>query len=260
MNMFTHLEIETQGDCNRTCDTCLRQTYPDKDNGTHQGRFPVTTKIGQGMKMPINTFKKIIDQAVDYGFEGTVCLQHYNEPLLDERIAELARYVKSKNAADKKKPFTQVSMCTNMDLITEETAKELDGVMDQLQIALYMPIEKQEKREKYLLNLFPNTRLDFTKGVHIVTHFSPFRNTEESVRSAQNRPCFIGNNSLMFAYNGTVLHCCDDYVGHFGLGNINTTSIKEIWESEKLKQLVEDLSLPGGRMKHSYCSTCPRPG
>ena len=249
------MEIETQGDCNRTCNTCLRQSYIHKDNVTHQGRFPVTTKIGQGTKMPTATFESIIDQTADMGFSGNICLQHYNEPLLDERLPELAQYVK-----DKVESVRQVSACTNMDLITEETAEKLDGVMDQLQVALYMPREKQIKREKYILSLFKKTRIDFTQGVHIITHYSPFRNTKEAVESSQGRPCFMGNNSMMFAYDGTVLHCCDDYVGHFGLGNINTMTLKEIWESKKLRQLIEDLSVPGGRMKYSYCSTCPRSG
>jgi radical SAM protein with 4Fe4S-binding SPASM domain len=257
MKKFTHLEIETQGDCNRTCGTCLRQTYIDKDNGTHQGRFPVTSKEGRGIKMPTTTFERIIDEAIEYGFVGAVCLQHYNEPLLDERIVELAKYVKSKNTGDRF-PVTQLSMCTNMDLITEELAKELDGVMDQLEVALYMPLEKQEAREKYILSLFPNTKVDFTKGVHYITHYSTFTNTADAVTEAILNPCHMNRNALMFAYNGTVLHCCDDYVGHFGLGNINTSSVKDLWESEAHKELLAKLSLPGGRLNYNYCSTCPR--
>ena len=253
MNIFTHLEIETVGSCNRTCKTCLRQTYVNKENPTHYGRFPVTSKVGEGMKMPTATFKGIIDQAVDMGFDNTVCLQHFNEPLLDERLAELGEYVKSR--PEIKGPL---SACSNMDLITEEKAKELDGLFDHFVVALYMPEEKQVEREKYLLNLFKKTRLDFTKGVHLITHYSPFNNRDEVIEERSKLPCTHYNPMLIIAYNGTILHCCDDYVGHFGLGNVNTMTLKEIWESKKHSDLVETLSKHGGRMHHPYCANCPR--
>jgi radical SAM protein with 4Fe4S-binding SPASM domain len=253
MNVFTHLEIETVGSCNRTCGTCLRQTYAKKDNPTHYGRFPVTSKIGEGMKMPTSMFKRIIDQAVDMGFDNTVCLQHFNEPLLDERLPELGEYIKSKPQIK-----GALSACSNMDLITEEAAKELDGLFDHFVVALYMPREKQIEREKYLLNLFKKTRLDFTQGVHVVTHYSPFSNTTGIIEEQQHKPCTHYNPMLIIAYNGTILHCCDDYVGHFGLGNVNTMSLKEIWEGKVHQELVETLSKPGGRLNYSYCSVCPR--
>ena len=253
MNIFTHLEIETVGSCNRTCNTCLRQTYIDKDNPTHYGRFPVTSKIGEGMKMPTSTFKNIIDEAVDMGFDNTICLQHFNEPLLDESLAELGEYVKSKS-----KIKGELSACSNMDLITEERARELDGLFDHFVVALYMPEERQPEREKWLLSLFKKTELRFTKGVHLITHYSPFTNTTETIENQRHKPCTYYNRMLIIAYNGTILHCCDDYVGHFGLGNVNTMTLKEIWESKKHQELVDKLSKPGGRLDHSYCSICPR--
>ena len=253
MKVFEHLEIETVGSCNRTCTTCLRQSYPNKDNPTHYGRFPVTAKIGGGMKMPTATFKSVIDQAVDMGFNWSVCMQHFNEPLLDERLAELGEYVKSK--PEIKGPL---SACSNMDLMTEERAKELDGLFDHFVVALYIPEERQPEREKWLLSLFKKTELRFTKGVHVITHYSPFTNTAQAIEEQKHKPCTFYNRMLIIAYNGTILHCCDDYVGHFGLGDVNTMSLKEIWESQKHQQLQNDLSVAGGRLKHSHCSVCPR--
>jgi radical SAM protein with 4Fe4S-binding SPASM domain len=250
--MFTHLEIETQGSCNRGCDTCLRQSYVSKDNPTHKGRFPISAKIGEGTKMPTETYKSVVDQARDLGFSGTMCMQHYNEPLLDERLVDLARYAKENLN------LVQLGICSNMDLITEKTAAALDGILDKIDVALYMPEEKQKKREEYLLTLFKKTRLYFTKGVHIITHYSPFANTEARVEVQKTKPCTYYNNQLIIAYDGTILHCCDDYVGHFGLGNVKDMTLKEIWESKVHKELVKTLSQPNGRLKYSYCSICPR--
>lgn len=266
--LFTWLEIETQGDCNRTCSTCLRQSYPNKDHPTHKGRMPVTSKVGgcsPSAKMPTDTFKRIIDEAVEMGFTGSVNLQHFNEPLLDERLTDLARYVKTKSE------ITEVGAYTNMDLITEERAKEMDGIFDYFVVALYMSEEKQKKREPWIRGLFKKTRLKFTKGVHIVTHHSPpscwngiinfkapARNLEELIRTQVETPCTDYNDKLIIAYDGTILHCCEDYVGHFGLGNVNSMSLKDIWESETHTELVGNLACAGGRKKYSYCSNCPR--
>ena len=144
------------------------------------------------------------------------------------------------------------------DLITEERAKNLDGLLDGITVALYMPKEKQAEREKWLESLFKYTRLDFTKGIHFTTHYSPWSNLNEHIEEQKNKPCTSYNHMLIIAYDGTVLHCCDDYVGHFGLGNVNTKSVKDIWQSEEHKKLVHDLRSSGGRLKYKYCSECPR--
>ena len=250
--IFNWLEIETQGSCNRTCKTCLRQTYINPENSTHKGRFPVSSKVGGGSKMPIDTFKKIIDESIDMGFSGWVNLQHFNEPLLDERLEDFASYAKNKPEVENVWAFS------NMDLITEERAKNLDGLLDGITVALYMPKEKQAEREKWLESLFKYTRLDFTKGIHFTTHYSPWSNLNEHIEEQKNKPCTSYNHMLIIAYDGTVLHCCDDYVGHFGLGNVNTKSVKDIWQSEEHKKLVHDLRSSGGRLKYKYCSECPR--
>mgnify|MGYP003138200661 FL=1 len=72
--------------------------------------------------------------------------------------------------------------------------------------------------------------------------------------------CWSYNANLYIAYDGTILNCCEDYAGNFGLGNVNEMSIDEIWNGEKYKKLVNDLSVSGGRWKYDYCSECPKTG
>lgn len=71
--------------------------------------------------------------------------------------------------------------------------------------------------------------------------------------------------SIMYSTLKTIkninnLNCCEDYAGNFGLGNVNEMSIDEIWNGEKYKKLVNDLSVSGGRWKYDYCSECPKTG
>jgi radical SAM protein with 4Fe4S-binding SPASM domain len=203
--------------------------------------------------LPTDTFKSIIDQAVEMGFTGNVCLQHFNEPLLDVRLAELAEYVKSR-----KEITGLLTACTNADLMTPELAETFDGLFDQFTVALYMEEPMKSKRAELLLSMFKKTELYFTEGAHHVTHFSPFTNLDAAITDCADLPCTSFNSILYIACDGTILQCCEDYVGHFDLGNVHTSTIKEIWESETYMSLIDDLSEAGGRRKHEYCTNCPR--
>ena len=253
MKLFEHLEIETQGSCNRSCPTCIRQSFPAKNHPLHKLRMPVTSKIGEGTKMPWKLFKKIIDQANDLGFEGTVCLQHYNEPLLDERLPELASYIR-----ENLKGCYYLGACTNMDLINEPLAKKLDGLFHQFDVALYMDEEKQAKREKYINSLFKKTKIHYTKGVHYYSHYSPWQDLGQAIKDASNKPCTYYNHQFIIACDGTVLQCCDDYTGHFDLGNVKEKSLAEVWFGKKKRELDSTLSEEGGRLNYEFCSICPK--
>ncbi len=206
--------------------------------------------------MPTALFESIIQQAKEMGFKGSVGLQHYNEPLLDERLPDLLAYVR------RILPESKTSFCSNADLITPELAKRLDPVINgRILVALYMPRPAQIEREQYLKSLFPTTTLHFTKGAHTITHFSPHsEQLEKKIATFINTPCTRYNRMFIISFTGEVLHCCDDYAGHFGLGNVNEKSLREIWYSEKHQKLVETLSQRGGRKQYPYCSICPRRG
>lgn len=252
MKLFDTLFIETIGACNRTCTTCLRQTYPQKP-----GNLPLLRTIQHkpGMHpdlMDEDLFKSIIDQSVQLGFKGRITLQFFNEPLLDPRLESLASYAKEKL------PTVPLWICTNADLLTEERAKNLDKLFSRLNIALYMPKNRQKKRQKVLRSWFSNATLNFTNGVHLLTHFSPSKHREAMIRKAINQPCTTFNPILIVNWDGTVSHCCDDLNGDFQLGNLQTTSIKDVWFGARNTEITSKLSSPGGRQNFEYCKNCPR--
>ena len=254
-SVFKYLELETISTCNRKCPTCLRESYPNKEKQIHKDRFPNTSTIGQGVKMTDELFYDIIEQSLQMGFTGTINLQHYNEPLLDDRLVDFAKHIKSK-----KQIVGPLLLCSNFDLLTEEIAKNMDGVFDIIQVALYMTREKQRKREMWIDSLFDKTKIVYTNGIHVPFHYNNILNQFELVRKHSMNTCWSYNAHLYIAYDGTVLQCCEDYAGHFGLGNVNETPINEIWNGEKYKKLVNDLSVKGGRWKYDYCSKCPKTG
>jgi len=186
------------------------------------------------------------------GFRGRVCLQHFNEPLQDSRLAELARMAKSVGA------FAEVYANTNGDLLTPQRAAELDGAIDRLHIALYDG-PKNERALRYL-SYFKRTTLTFTGGEHVVTHNSPFANLPDAITQCRKMPCeFECQARCIISYTGEMLMCCDDIAGAWQLGNVGVTPLKSLWYGDKHSSVVKALSLPGGREQYPLCRMCPRP-
>ena len=237
------LEIETCSTCNRTCPGCIRNSHPN--------RARVQDWFAPNF-MPTEMVEKILTEAQEMGFRGTVCLQHYNEPLMDERIGRFGKFARELG-------FREVLMATNADYMTEERAAELDGVFTRLLIALYMDEPKKSEREKWLRSVFSKTELLFTGGGHIPTHFSPVFDVKGLAQAHLDRPCSLPLERMILNHRGDMLLCCDDVVGNFDLGNVRTHSLRELWYGKKHQQILKDLLVAGGRRKHPYCSSCPRP-
>ena len=76
-HIFTYIEIETLNRCNGKCSFCpINATAPQR----------------QYAKMDEQVFKKIIDELSEMGFDRKVALFSNNEPFLDERIIDFAKY------------------------------------------------------------------------------------------------------------------------------------------------------------------------
>lgn len=251
MRLFEELCIETVGSCNRYCPTCLRQSLPDKE--MLEGRFGKQQRLGDDL------FYSIIDQAVDMGFTGRINLQYYNEPIQDPRLAKFGRYIKDKGV------FSKLQFHTNGDLIFERKAAELDGIFDEITVALYdeaggkpMPQPQRSGRESQLRSWFKHSSVTFTGGDHIMTHFSILPRLAEQIAFARTRPCITDTQVRMIIdFRGEMLLCCEDF-GGWSLGNIATTPLKDLWFGEKHTKIVETLSVPGGREAYEYCRICPR--
>jgi hypothetical protein len=242
--LFQQLEIETSSTCNRYCTTCIRNSHPDK---TVISAWFETHLLAQ------ETFETACLQAIGLGFRGALCMQHYNEPLQDPRIIELGRFAKTL-------PFSQVFLCTNADLIDEDMANRLDGVFDNLQIALYVANREQQlKRETWLKTQFKKTPLYFTQGLHIPTHFSPEFDVVSLAENYRERPCSQPYIRMILNHKGQMLLCCDDVIGNFELGTFPEKSLEELWFAERHQDMLLTLQQNGGRHHHAYCESCPRP-
>ncbi len=252
--LFNELVVETIGSCNRTCPSCLRQSYPrDSETTLLPLLRTVETQVGRGEKMPAELFRSIVDQSSHLGFIGKVVLQFFNEPLLDDRIVDLAAYVREQL------PQSQLVACTNADLLDQDLAAKLDSVFHGLNVSLYMPEDRQRRRRAEIRSMFSKCRLVFRGGLHGVTHFSPAPELASSVERARDQPCTAFNRMLIVNATGDVSFCCEDVAADFGLGNVRDIGLREIWFGQRNREIVEKLSRPGGRRELAYCANCPRP-
>lgn len=240
--LFKTLEIETSAQCNRKCPGCLRNSIPDKES---------TSSWFKDNLLLDDTFKRILYEARQMGFNGNVCLSHYNEPLLDPRIVDLARYTKQMG-------FVHVFMGSNADFLTEDLARELDGSIDEIGFALYMLEPKLSERASWIKSLFKKTHVTANYGDHMITHFSPLDDHEALAAAHCKNRCMHPFKRMVVNHRGDMLLCCDDLTGHFDLGSVYTNSLEELWYSEKHQELVLALSQPGGRAIHPHCLSCPR--
>lgn len=241
--LFHQLEIETKSSCNRTCEACIRNSHPDRE---------AVRPWFEENEMSAETVQRLLAEATSLGFSGSVCLQHYNEPLMDPRIGVFGKLAKDMG-------FAHVFTCTNADLMTAERAAELDGVFDEMLVALYMGEAVKAKREAWLRSLFTKTKLTFTGGGFIPTHYSPVYPVESLARKHVTKPCREPTRRMIVNHRGDMLLCCDDLVGTFALGNVRDHTLEELWFGERHQDLVLALLEPGGRKVHPHCEACPRP-
>jgi radical SAM protein with 4Fe4S-binding SPASM domain len=210
-------------------------------------------------KLEIELIDKVLKEAKELGFNDTICLSHYNEPLADERICDIA-------SSTKNYEFRRVILCTNADFLTEDIASKLDGVLDDIGVSLYMNAEHAEKRADWIRSLFKKTKLTIASfqgakntkhAVPMITHYSPLADVVALSNKYIKNPCAQPTRRLIINHKGDMLLCCDDLVGNFDLGNIHLSSVSNLWYSEKHVQIVQDL-LKGNRQKYAHCASCPR--
>ncbi|MHA2219745.1 MAG: radical SAM/SPASM domain-containing protein [Candidatus Hodarchaeales archaeon] len=242
--LFQYIDFETISTCNRTCPTCIRNSHWNKNEIASWFEYNI---------LSIDVIKEALDQCVEIGFTGGVCLSHYNEPLMDDRIVEIAKLVKSYNQ------FHPVFLNTNGDYLSKELAGALDGVLDRILVSLYMNEPMKSQRAKLLKSFFNKTDAQMiTMSDHIATHFSPKFDVEALAKKHINHPCGEPRIRVIINHRRQFLLCCDDVIGNFDLGTFPETSIEEFWFGEKHMKIMNDLRHVGGRKKYSYCSTCPR--
>lgn len=243
--MFSSIEIEVINRCNGICPFCPvnRNTDPRKLK-----------------KMDEALFKKIIDELGEIRYSGRLALHSNNEPFLDTRIVEFAKY------AHEHVPHAYLYMYTNGTLLTMDKFKAIIPFLDRMVIDNYdddfklienaANIHEYCKKDKML-----NKKVEIhVRKIHEVLNTRGGQSPNNSKKKILNMSCILPYKQMVVRPDGKTSLCCNDPYGKYTLADLNKMSLREAWYSQRYEMIRKKLRKGrGGVTLCRYCDTLPGP-
>jgi MoaA/NifB/PqqE/SkfB family radical SAM enzyme len=263
------VQIESTNICNAKCVFCPRDEMHRR----------------QGI-MSFDLFRKIVDECADLGITH-VRVHNYGEPFVDRRLVEKVRYAKAKG-------IQEVGMISNGSLITEEVARGMieagldainisvdasgkevfestriglkyDKVIANIERLVRIRGELGRRRPKLILSFVrQNNSLDeqafieHWRNIADKIHITDLHNWAGTLNAESdvNYPCYRPWLTFTVLWDGRVSLCCADFDGRTVLGDLNTSTIKDIWNAEPYRN-ARRLHLESGGP--DVCRSCDLP-
>ncbi|MFA5410265.1 MAG: radical SAM protein [Candidatus Omnitrophota bacterium] len=263
-----HVDIELTNQCNMKCPMCYSTLE----------RF---RKLPNGF-MDFNLFKKIIDECAENGV-FSIRLSIRGEPLIHPQIIDCIRYAKYKR-------IKEVSFLTNALSLDEHMSAEIikagldwitvsfDG-MGEIYNKIRKPadyegalnrIRRFSEMKKSLGSIKPALKIqtvwqavennpsefnEIFKNLADMISFNVFINYEVAF---EHDPDFICPNPwqrFIIYWDGKVPKCINDVFELDIIGDINSSTIKEIWQGALMRRVRKDM-LNKDRLKYPSCRKC----
>ncbi|HEX6975273.1 MAG TPA: radical SAM/SPASM domain-containing protein [Vicinamibacterales bacterium] len=263
------VQIESTNICNAKCVFCPRDDMHRK----------------QGI-MSVELFRKIVDECVELGITH-IRMHNYGEAFIDKKLVEKVRYAKEKG-------IKEVGAISNGSLITEPVARGMieagldainisvdasgkevfettriglkyDKVIANIERLVRLRAEYGKRRPKLILSFVrQNNSADeqafiehwraIADKIHITDlhNWAGTLNTESDV----NYPCYRPWLTFTVLWDGRVSLCCADFDGKTILGDLNTSTIREIWNAEPYRAARRQHLESGGP---DICRSCDLP-
>jgi MoaA/NifB/PqqE/SkfB family radical SAM enzyme len=263
------VQIESTNICNAKCVFCPRDEMHRR----------------QGI-MTVELFRKIVDECAALGITH-VRMHNYGEAFIDKQLVDKVRYAKQKG-------IREVGVISNGSLITESVARGMidagldainisvdaagkevfeatrlglkyDKVIANIERLVRIRAETGKRRPKLILSFVrQNNSADeqafiehwraIADKVHITDlhNWAGTLNTESDV----NYPCYRPWLTFTVLWDGRVSLCCADFDGKIILGDLNTSSIREIWNAEPYRDARRQHLESGGP---DICRACDLP-
>lgn len=263
------VQIESTNICNAKCVFCPRDEMHRR----------------QGI-MTVDLFRRIVDECAALGITH-VRMHNYGEAFIDKRLVEKIRYAKQRGIAE-------VGVISNGSLLTDDVVRGMidagldainisvdasgrevfestriglkyDKVIGNIERLIRIRSEMGRRRPKLILSFVrQNDSADeqafiehwktIADKIHITDlhNWAGTLNTESDV----NYPCYRPWLTFTVLWDGRVSLCCADFDGHTILGDLNTSTIKDVWNSEPFR-LVRRQHLENGGP--DICRACDLP-
>lgn len=228
--------------CNRTCGFCPRSDAKKYPN--------------QNLHISAETVGSLSKKLAEFGYKGRLGWSGNGEPLLTENFLEHVEFVSRAN------PDLSIhEINTNGDRLTPNLIEQIYSAgINHIIVSVYDGEESLEKfkslfrgyaDDDYTLRISYGDKnpVGFTNRAGFVSVNS------DKISEFKDNKCYLPFYKLVIDWNGDVLVCCEDW-GRKSRSelNINTHTLSEIWNSEKLGSYRDSLIL--GKRILSPCNVC----
>jgi len=257
------LWIEATSTCSLACVMCPNKNLPREQLGF----------------MDFELFKKIIDEAKDFVFD--VHLLHRGESLAHPDFFRMIRYAHDAGIVTRFHTngtlLTEEKARLLLDSGIDQFAFSFDGFTAEAyekirvnakfektvgNIVRFLELKKKMRRKKpvtfieliHFPDVFDKTGeaekkafLDRFKGLPLdKVHIKELHNWAGETAGGPDRskpygPCTFLWHALIIFWDGSVLPCTQDFFGYYALGNVRDSSLREIWNNDKMVALRERL-------------------
>lgn len=237
--LFSSVEIEIINRCNGECSFCPVNRHTDPR---------------QMKKMNDQLFKKIIDELGEMDYAGRLALHSNNEPFLDNRIIEFAKY------AREHVPKAFVYLYTNGTLVTLDKFKEIIPYLDKMIIDNYNDELKLHENAQNIYNFCRNNReLNEKVEIHIrkvneILYTRGGLSPNNRKKKTLHMSCILPYRQMVIRPDGKISLCCNDPYGTNTMADLNRMTLKEAWHSERYERVRK--SLRKGRKYINRCRYC----
>ena len=263
------VQIESTNLCNAKCVFCPRDEMHRQ----------------QGI-MDMDLYRKVVDECAALGITH-VRMHNYGEPFLDRRLVEKVRYAKTRGIAE-------VGMISNGSLITPEIAQGLidagldainisvdasgketfertrvnldyDVVTENIRTLARLRREAGRTRPKLILSFVrqqgsaeEQTFIDTWRAIADKIHITDLHNWAGTLHGHSDvaYPCYRLWLTFTVLWDGRVSLCCADFDGRHVLGDLRTSTIRDVWNSPAYRAVRRQHLESGGP---EICRSCDLP-
>jgi radical SAM protein with 4Fe4S-binding SPASM domain len=256
--------IELTSHCNFACPICPNRLLDEKEKGF----------------MDFGLFEKIIDEAQDFLFEAN--LAHRGESLLHPRLLEMIAYAKKRrlytrlhtNSSLLSEKMAEGILRSGLDRLSfsfdgydKETYEKIraGGQFEKAvdNIVRFLEMKKKARSKKPLTSVeviaFDQEKTNNSSLVkdRLLALFKHLRPSNLVIKQSHNWAgefkadelkedyslCPFPWNTLAIFWNGNVLPCPQDFFGRNVVGNVKDSSLRKIWNGERMITLRKKLAM-----------------
>jgi len=230
------VEINPVDVCNRSCSFCPRSDAT---------LYPNTKE-----KISLELISKIANDLKSIHYTGRVSFVGFGEPLLYKSLVDAVKIIADEVDCE------WIEINTNADFLTRSVASDLSQAgCTNITVSMYdSDISQviQEQLKDIDLELTFKHCYEEKFEVSLIN-----RNDIISQKLILNieKECYLPFYKMFIDWNGNVLVCCNDWGRQGVVGNLNSSSIEDIWISEEMTQYRMFLK-NGDRKGVSPCKYC----